>query len=113
MLAALKLEELHVQVRMLAGIQIKNYLKSRNAMEADIKLHIWLNISEEIRNNFKNQLILALDTAHREVQHSASMAIATIADMDVPRGEWPDLFNILVRYVSQIRFLFTSFNLNN
>ena len=58
--------------------------------------NIWINLTKDIRNQIKLEIIKHLASTNSEVRKGISIAIAGIAHIELPRNEWPELINILV-----------------
>uniref|UniRef100_A0A1I8GGS0 Importin N-terminal domain-containing protein n=1 Tax=Macrostomum lignano TaxID=282301 RepID=A0A1I8GGS0_9PLAT len=83
-------------VRMQAGLQLKNQLYSKNS---SVRMQLgqqWLTIPEADRSYIKENCLLTLGT---EVQSSAAQAVAYIAVIELPAGQWANLMQVLVANV--------------
>ncbi|CAL1266262.1 unnamed protein product [Larinioides sclopetarius] len=85
--------------RMAAGLQLKNALTSK---DTEIRLKYqerWLQFPADIRNFVKQNVLSALGTETIRPS-SAAQCVAYIAVAELPRGEWPDLIQMLTQNVT-------------
>lgn len=50
----------------------------------------WLSFDATVRQNVKNALLAALGSQHRDVRRSTGQAVAAVALVEIPNGQWPD-----------------------
>lgn len=84
---------------MAAGLQLKNYLTSKNP---EIKLQyqtMWLSFDPAVRLHIKNMVLSTLGTepAHHR---SAAQCIAYMAATELPQGQWPELISVLLMNIT-------------
>ncbi|KAF8793909.1 Importin subunit beta-1 like protein [Argiope bruennichi] len=85
--------------RMAAGLQLKNALTSKD-LEIRLKYQErWLQFPAEIRNYVKQNVLSALGTETIRPS-SAAQCVAYIAVAELPRGEWPELIQMLTQNVT-------------
>ncbi|KAJ6160500.1 hypothetical protein N7470_003896 [Penicillium chermesinum] len=87
-------------IRVAAGIALKNAFTFRDQAKLHEVQQRWATqIAPEIKAQVKE---LALKTLHSDtrVGNAAASLIVSIAAIELPRGEWPDLMNILVQNVT-------------
>nr|CAB3260072.1 importin subunit beta-1-like [Phallusia mammillata] len=90
----------HSQVaRIAAGLQVKNYLTSKDSSVKQQHQHRWLSLDEAARHAIKNLVLHALGTETSRPS-SAAQVIAGIACAELPLGQWQDLINKLVQNVT-------------
>lgn len=85
--------------RMAAGLQLKNALTSK---DPEIRLKYqerWLQFPADIRNYVKQNVLSALGTETIRPS-SAAQCVAYIAVAELPRGEWPELIQMLTQNVT-------------
>ncbi|CAK8673507.1 unnamed protein product [Clavelina lepadiformis] len=85
--------------RMAAGLQVKNYLTSK---DSNVKHHHqknWLALEENCRVSICNLVVQALGTEASRPS-SAAQVIAGIACAEIPLQQWPDLVPKLVQSVT-------------
>ncbi|XP_078489459.1 importin subunit beta-1-like [Ciona intestinalis] len=81
--------------RMAAGLQIKNYLTSKDSSVKQQHQQRWLSLEESARSNIKNLVIQALGTEVTRPS-SAAQVIAGISCAEIPLGQWQELISHLV-----------------
>lgn len=84
-------EEAKVEVRILAGLGLKNQLTSK---DPNTKLHQqqkWLALDQATKSKVKQSSLEALSTPQLRVGSSAAQFIAAIADIELPLNAWPEL----------------------
>ncbi|KAJ5088680.1 Armadillo-like helical [Penicillium angulare] len=87
-------------IRVAAGIALKNAFTFRDqAKLREVQLRWATQIPQETKGQVKE---LALKTLHSDTRAGSAAAtlIVSIASIELPRGEWPDLMNILVQNVA-------------
>ena len=112
---ALGNEEQKTEVRMLAGIALKNQISAKVSIICrwvcflfslltnykDLKTQVaqaerWTTLPEEATASIKSVALKALSSSNERVAGSAAQLIAAIADIDLPLNKWPDLMSVLV-----------------
>lgn len=90
-------EEAKVEVRILAGLGLKNLLTSK---DPKTKLHQhqrWLsNLDQDTKSKIKQTSLQALSTPQLRVGSSAAQVIAAIADIELPLNAWPELIPAII-----------------
>ncbi|KAJ6031835.1 hypothetical protein N7540_002567 [Penicillium herquei] len=87
-------------IRVAAGIALKNAFTFRDQAKLREVQQRWIqNIPVETKAQVKE---LALKTLHSDTRagNAAATLIVSIAAIELPRNEWPDLMNILVQNVA-------------
>jgi importin subunit beta-1 len=97
---ALGSSEQRTEVRILAGIEMKNQLVSKDARVQVAQAERWVSLSPETKGQVRQIALEALVSPHDRVANSAAQLIAAIADIELPRNEWPDLTRVLVNNTS-------------
>lgn len=86
-------------VRMAAGLQLKNYLTSKDdTLKTDFQQR-WLSAGDQIRLQVKSNILQTLGTEQFHPS-SAAQVIAAIACAELPVGQWPDLISSLVGFIT-------------
>ena len=86
-------------VRMAAGLQLKNYLTSKDdTLRIDFQQR-WLSAGDQIRLQVKSNILQTLGTEQFHPS-SAAQVIAAIACAEFPVGQWPDLISSLVGFIT-------------
>lgn len=84
------------EVRMLAGIALKNQLTSKDPTTRQFQAEQWIAIEAANKHQIKSTALKCLLTTDDRVANSAAQLIAAIADIELPRGDWPELMSIMV-----------------
>lgn len=85
--------------RMAAGLQVKNYLTSKDSNVKQQLQHQWLLLEESARLAIKNLVLVALGTETSRPS-SAAQVIAGVACAEIPLQQWQDLIPKLVENVT-------------
>lgn len=89
-------EEAKSEVRMLAGIGLKNQLTAKS-VETKQNLHArWISLDPAAKSRIKETSIKALLSVVDGASRSAAQLVAAIADIELPRNEWPDLIPFMM-----------------
>uniref|UniRef100_H2ZAY3 Importin N-terminal domain-containing protein n=1 Tax=Ciona savignyi TaxID=51511 RepID=H2ZAY3_CIOSA len=86
-------------VRMAAGLQIKNYLTSKDSAVKQQHQQRWLSLDAIARNTIRDLVLQSLGTEETGPS-SAAQVIAGIACAEIPLGLWEDLIPRLVMSVT-------------
>lgn len=87
--------------RRLAGLVLKNNLDAKEeARKADLQRR-WGTVDPALRNQIRETLLVTLQNEPQDVRHTAALAIAKVAAIDLPLGEWPTLVDSLLRNMSE------------
>lgn len=84
------------EVRILAGIEMKNQLISKDARIQVAQAERWVTLAGDIKTQVRRTALEALVSPDDRVANSAAQLIAAIADIELPRNEWSDLTTVLV-----------------
>ena len=76
-------------IRQISSTTIKAILSTEKHREK------WISLSEENKKKIRDNILSSLASQIVEVRKSAALALASICKIDVPRGEWLDIFNVL------------------
>lgn len=93
---ALADESKKVEVRILAGITLKNELTSKDAQKKKHQAERWISLDQSSKSQIKEISLKSLLTENERVANAAAQLVAAIADIELPRQEWNDLINIIV-----------------
>lgn len=77
--------------RQLAGTQIKNALSGKSREFAELARLNWMTVPPEVRATVRMNCLESLRSANPDVRKTGPQAIAAIAALDLPQGEWGDL----------------------
>lgn len=83
-------------VRVLAGLAIKNSLTSKDADTKAQQSAKWLSADTSVTDQVKHILLEVLKNKNTQLASSAAQAVAAIAEVDLPQGRWPNLMANLV-----------------
>ncbi|KAK9453857.1 armadillo-type protein [Dipodascopsis uninucleata] len=89
-------EQQKTEVRMLAGIAIKNQLTAKNVKTKIAQAERWISIDQDAKNQIKQTALTSLLSPDDRVANSAAQLVAAIADIELARNEWPELMVVLV-----------------
>ena len=76
------------EIRQLSATLIKNIISSQDQN--------WLNLSQDIRNDIKNNILSTLICKDINIKKAAGLCIAGICKVELPKGLWNDIFDILI-----------------
>ena len=93
---ALANEEAKTEVRMLAGIGLKNQLTSKDPNAKAAQHARWILLPTDVKAKIKQTALRALRTTDDRVAASAAQLVAAIADIELPRTEWPELIPTII-----------------
>ena len=93
----LVLPEAKVEARILAALSLKNELVSKDSIKNQQFAQRWATtIDPESKQQIKSNALAVLMDNEPRVANASAQLIAAIADIELPRGEWPDLMQIMV-----------------
>ncbi|KAL2356972.1 armadillo-type protein [Cryomyces antarcticus] len=88
------------EVRVAAGLALKNFFSAREYNRLRQVQERWLQqIDPSIKNSVKSLALKTLSSNNARAGQSAAQFIASIASIELPRNQWPDLMQILVSNV--------------
>ncbi|KAA6382841.1 MAG: putative Importin subunit beta-1 [Streblomastix strix] len=82
-------------VRQAAGLELKNSLFSRDKSNAIKLKKLWLTIPLEVREQIKMKIIESMNCENQDVGKAAAQVVGAIAAIELPSGNWPQLFETL------------------
>lgn len=85
-----------VEVRMLAGIALKNEITAKDVQTKLVKAQRWTSLETGAKSQIKQTALEALTTPNERVAAAAAQLVAAIADIELPLGHWPELTGLLV-----------------
>ncbi|AAS51041.2 ACL187Wp [Eremothecium gossypii ATCC 10895] len=95
-------ESVILEARILAALTLKNELVSKDPVKGQQFAQRWLGLVDaESRHHIKQFALAALVDKQPRVANASAQLIAAIADIELPRDEWPDLMKILVENTTQ------------
>lgn len=81
---------------------MKNTIAGRSTNQEDV----WISLDAQYRGFVKQAVISALETDDNQIRKAVALCVASIAAIEIPRGEWTDLTGILIQTAADA-------NLNN
>jgi importin subunit beta-1 len=89
-------------IRAAAGIALKNAFSAREfARQASLQAKWLQQTDQDTKTRVKQLAIETLSSANAQAGQATAQVIASIAAIELPRNQWPDLMHILVRNVSE------------
>ncbi|KYG42395.1 hypothetical protein M433DRAFT_7182 [Acidomyces richmondensis BFW] len=94
-------EQANSQVRIAAGLALKNSFSARDYARLREVQQRWIQqIDPAVKNTVKNLALQTLGSQDAGPAQSAAQFIAAIAAIELPRQQWPELMRTLVENVS-------------
>ncbi|KAI0908666.1 armadillo-type protein [Ustulina deusta] len=89
------------QIRVAAGLALKNSFTAREFARAQELQAKWLQqTDQETKNRVKALALQTLSSSNTQAGNAAAQVIASIASLELPREQWPELMGTLVQNVS-------------
>ncbi|KAL6753595.1 ARM repeat-containing protein [Haematococcus lacustris] len=82
--------------RRLAGLMLKNALDAKDDARKRELYARWQATDPALRQHVRDALLATLASEAADVRHTAAMAVAKVAAVDLPRQEWPTLISTLL-----------------
>jgi importin subunit beta-1 len=89
------------QVRQLAGILLKNELRSKNEEKSKRLEKQWKCLEKDIKKKIREKVFKILSSKEREVRKIASRVIASIASIDLKSNEWGQVVGMLINNIKK------------
>jgi importin subunit beta-1 len=86
----LSIESEKKEIRQASAILIKNQIIKSNYLEQ------WFKISEEKKTKIKNNILSTLASESIDIRKSAALALAGICKVEIPKGNYINIFDILI-----------------
>ncbi|CAI7677471.1 Armadillo-like helical [Penicillium cosmopolitanum] len=94
-------DESPAHIRVAAGIALKNAFTFRDQAKLREVQQRWIQqINPETKTQVKELALKTLHSTNTQSGNAAATLIVSIAAIELPRKEWPDLMNILVQNVA-------------
>jgi importin subunit beta-1 len=87
--------------RALAGMLIKNRLDSKDDAKRAQYATEWVALDAQVRANVKAGVLQSLSSGEVDPRNAATQVCAKIAQIELPRGLWPELIQILLNNMTQ------------
>ncbi|KAI0400407.1 armadillo-type protein [Xylaria palmicola] len=98
---ALADDNVEAQIRVAAGLALKNSFTAREFARAQELQAKWLQqTDQETKNRVKALALQTLSSSNSQAGNAAAQVIASIASLELPRDQWPELMGTLVQNVS-------------
>lgn len=89
-----------VNIRVAAGLALKNTLTAREQTKKDAQAQRWTMLDAGTKAQMKNALLMALASPQIRAGSVSAQVIASVAALEIPRGEWNDLIAVLLNNVT-------------
>lgn len=97
LIEALINEDAKTEVRMLAGIALKNQLVSKDNKVKLAQQDRWLKLPEDLKDKIRGLALQGLGITNQKVANTAAQLVAAIADIELPRGQWQELIPRIIQ----------------
>lgn len=98
---ALANEETPGNVRAAAGIALKNAFTAREYARLHDLQQKWIQLDDNTKKHVKDNTLHALASNTSQAGQAAAQVVASIAAIELPREQWPELMPTLVRNVGE------------
>ena len=88
------------EARQLSGLMVKNLLK--NSKQLPYLVDLWIRTPSDLSSSIRTRVLGTLAHPDRAVRNSASQVVASITSLDLPRGEWFDVLQVLITNASNV-----------
>ncbi|KAF2641883.1 importin subunit beta-1 [Massarina eburnea CBS 473.64] len=92
-------EQSQPHIRTAAGLALKNSFTAREYARLRQVQERWMNLNPDIKQNVKQSALRTLATQDSRAGQSAAQFIASIAAIELPHNQWPELMQTLVENV--------------
>ncbi|KAI5065929.1 hypothetical protein GOP47_0018553 [Adiantum capillus-veneris] len=82
--------------RKLAGLILKNSLDAKDVSRKSELAQAWMALDDTVKVQIKRALLSTLSSSVVDARHTSSQAIAKVAAIELPQGQWPELIGILL-----------------
>ncbi|KAK3266547.1 hypothetical protein CYMTET_24835 [Cymbomonas tetramitiformis] len=82
--------------RKLAGLILKNCFYARDMATAEQKAAKWAATDAQIKAQIRQALLAALVSQEADARDTSAQVIGQVAGLDIPKGEWSDLTEVLL-----------------
>lgn len=89
-------ENQKTEIRMLAGLNVKNQLTSKDNLKKQQQTERWIQLNQQTKDHIKQLALNTLLTENERVANQAASLVSAIAEIELPRNEWPNLIDIIV-----------------
>jgi hypothetical protein len=78
------------EVRQMSAIIIKNMVNKSEYKEK------WFKLNDDIKKIIKDNILSTLASKQIDIRKAAALALAGICKIEIPQGQWLNIFNILI-----------------
>ena len=78
------------EVRQISATIIKNMVNNKEYTEK------WFNLNEDIKKIIKDNILSTLASKQIDIRKAAALALAGICKIEIPLGQWLNIFNVLI-----------------
>ncbi|KAG7885397.1 hypothetical protein KL936_005347 [Ogataea polymorpha] len=96
MVEVLSNETKRTEVRILAGLSLKNQLVSKDPVKKQQLAERWVQQDSDLKQKIKDTALQTLLTRDERVANAAAQLVAAVADIELPLGTWNELMHIIV-----------------
>lgn len=97
-LADVLVSEAKPEIRMLAALGLKNQLTSKDSRVRTDQQARWIALNKESREKIKQYSLKVLLSNDDRMTSSVPQLVSTIATIELPRNEWPDLIPTIIEH---------------
>lgn len=97
-LADVLISDAKPEVRMLAALGLKNQLTAKEARVRAEQQNRWLTLDKQSREKIKQVAMKVLLSNDPKMTSSVPQLVSTIATIELPRNEWPDLIPTIIEH---------------
>lgn len=83
--------------RRLAGLILKNSLDAKEETAKQQRAQQWITLDANTKNQIKMRILQTLGDATQDARHTAAQVLAKIAIIELPRNQWADLIELLLK----------------
>lgn len=88
-------------IRTAAALALKNAFTAREYARLRQVQERWVNLDHNIKQQVKELALRTLSTPSKQVGSAAAQFIASVAAIEIPRNQWPELMPALVQSVGE------------
>lgn len=92
-------EEKPQLARQVAGMVLKQQFYLKNAENRKILATEWFKLDEELKNKIRNQILFTMGSKEKDARKVSALVLSTIANIELPNGQWNDLIPNLTQNV--------------
>eukprot|EP01089_Gocevia_fonbrunei_P015548 TRINITY_DN456_c0_g1_i1.p1 TRINITY_DN456_c0_g1~~TRINITY_DN456_c0_g1_i1.p1 ORF type:complete len:855 (-),score=233.22 TRINITY_DN456_c0_g1_i1:89-2653(-) len=85
------------ETRTLAGLILKNNLDAKDENIREQKTQFWMGLDKIIKKEIKDAALQTLGDMSKDARSTAAQVVSRIACIELPRREWPELIEILLK----------------